>query len=435
MARLRTIRAVKLFLIVWFGQTVSLAGSGLTGFALGIWVYQRTASATLYALIFLFTSLPGLLASPIAGALVDRWERRQVMLLCDSMAGVTTLVLALLLLANQLQVWQIYLGMAVISVCSSFQWLAYSAATTLLVPHHQLGRANGMVQLAEGLAQIVAPALAGLLLVTIHIQGVVLIDFATYLFSLLTLWSVRFPTIESSTPAQNKGVLWQEALYGWGYIRVRPGLLGLLLFLATSNFAIAMVTVLVTPMVLAFASARTLGVVLSIGGSGMLVGSVVMSVWGGPRQGVYGVLGAGLLMGICIFITGLQPSIPLITAAAFCGFCCSPVIGACSQAIWQRQVPPALQGRVFAVRRMIAFSAMPIAYLVAGPLADRVFEPLLAANGPLTSNVGQLIEAGPGRGIALLFLVMGTLSALASVGGYLYPPLRFVEAVGTDTST
>lgn len=348
------------------------------------------------------------------------------MLLSDGIAGVSTLVLASLLLANQLEIWQIYLAMAVSSICSAFQWLAYSAATTLLVPPHQLGRAAGMVQLAEGAAQIVAPALAGVLLVTLQIQGVLLIDFATYLFSLACLWYVRFPAV-SSIPNQTRGIQWREVVYGWGYIWARPGLLGLVLLLAATNFFIGAVTVLITPMVLAFASPTTLGMVLSIGGSGMLVGSVMMSIWGGPKQTVYGVLGAGLLLGVCIFIAGLRPSIPLIAAAAFCGFFCSPIVGGCSQTIWQRQVAPELQGRVFAVQRMIAFSAMPLAYLVAGPLADQLFEPLLVTGGPLTSSLGQWIGVGPGRGIGLLFLVLGSLSVLASIAGYLYSPLRQVE--------
>lgn len=110
---------------------------------------------------------PGLLISPLAGALVDRWERRQTMLLSDGIAGVCTLVVALLLLADQLEIWQIYLATAVISICSEFQWLAYSAATTLLVLSHQLGRAAGIVQLAEAAARIVAPFLAGVLLVLV----------------------------------------------------------------------------------------------------------------------------------------------------------------------------------------------------------------------------------------------------------------------------
>lgn len=428
MARLSMVRELKVFLIVWVGQLVSQMGSGLTGFALGIWVYQRTDSATLYALISLFTTLPGLLISPLAGALVDRWERRQTMILSDGIAGICTLMLALLLLADQLEIWQIYLATAVISICSEFQWLAYSAATTLLVPPHQLGRAAGMVQLAEAAARIVAPSLAGVLLVTLQIQGVLPIDFASYLLSLACLWYVRFPAVSATTSNQTRRLQWREVVYGWGYIWARPGLLGLLLFLAASNFSIGMVTVLVTPLVLAFASATTLGMVLSIGGSGMLVGSVVMSVWGGPRQAVYGVLGASLLLGVCICIAGLRPSTPLITAAAFCGFFCSPIVGGCSQAIWQRQVAPELQGRVFAVRRMIAFSAMPLAYLVAGPLTDQLFEPLLVTGGPLTSSLGQLIGVGPGRGIGLLFLVLGTISVLASIAGYLYSPLRQVEA-------
>lgn len=422
------VRELKVFLTVWFGQLLSQIGSGLTGFALGIWVYQRTGSATLFALISLFTTLPGIVLSPLAGAFVDRWDRRWVMLVSDCTAGMSTLIIAFLLVAGQLHVWHIYLAMGVNSTCTAFQWLAYAAATTLLVPKHQLGRASGIVQLGEAVARIVAPVLAGALLVIIQIQGVLLIDFATYLFALVTLLSVRFPKVK--TTGENHGqkrLLWREAVFGWTYITARPGLLGLLLLFAASNFGIGIVTVLITPMVLAFASSTTLGTVLSIGGSGMLVGSLVMSVWGGPRRGVYGVLGFGFLQGVCMLLAGLRPSIPLIAAAAFGGFLCYPIIGGCSQAIWQRKVPPEVQGRVFAVRRAIALSSMPLAFLLAGPLADHVFEPLLVINGPLSGTLGGLIGVGPGRGVGLLFMVLGTLSVLVILGGYMYPRLRLVE--------
>lgn len=421
-------RGVRVFILVWLGQCVSLIGSGLTGFALGVWVYQRTGSVTQFALISLFTTLPSIVVSPLAGALVDRWDRRWAMILSDSGAALSTLSIALLLFANRLEVWQIYLAMAASSTFSAFQWPAYSAATTLLVPKQHLGRASGMVQLGQAVAQIVSPALAGVLVMAIRIQGVILVDVATFIFAVLTLLFVRVPRPETTAEgALGKGSLLQEAAYGWTYIVARPGLLGLLILFAATNFTSGMIMVLFTPMVLSFASAAVLGTLLSIAGFGMLAGSLVMSVWGGPKRRVYGVLGFEYLMGVCILLAGAQVSIPLIAVAAFVGFFCSPIIIGSSQAIWQSKTAPDVQGRVFAARTMIAWSSLPLAYLVAGPLADQVFEPLLAAGGPLAGSVGWLIGVGPGRGIGLLFIVMGTLNILATVAGCLYPRLRLVE--------
>ena len=152
------------FLLIWFGQLISLTGTGLTGFALGVWVYQRTGSVTQFALIALATTLPGILFSPIAGALVDRWDRRWAMFLSDAGASVCTLSMCLLLFAGRLQVWEIYIAMSISSTITAFQWPAYSAATTLLVPKEHLGRASGMVQIADAVAQIGSPVIAGVMM-------------------------------------------------------------------------------------------------------------------------------------------------------------------------------------------------------------------------------------------------------------------------------
>jgi len=421
---------MRVFIIIWFGQMVSLIGSGLTGFALGVWVYQRTGSVTQFALISLFTTLPGIVISPIAGTLVDRWDRRWTMLLGDCGAGLSTLAIALLLFADRLELWHIYLATSVSSTCSAFQYPAYAAATTLLVPKQHLGRASGLLHLGQSVAQLISPVMAGILVVTVQIQGVILLDFATFLFALVTLLLVRFPKPQPETTQASKagkGSLLREAAYGWTYITARPGLLGLLIFLATSNFLVGIVEVLATPLVLSFASAAVLGTVLSIGGSGMLVGSVVMSTWGGPVRLIKSVFGFTLLNGLCILVAGLRPSAKLFAVAAFLFFVGLPIINGSIQVIFQRKVVPDVQGRVFALMGAISGSSLPLAYLVAGPLADRVFEPLMTTGGLLAGSIGQLIGVGPGRGIGLMFITLGALTMLVTVVAYQYPRLRLVE--------
>ncbi len=421
-------RGMKTFTLIWTGQLVSLIGSGLTSFALGVWVYQTTGSATQYALIPLFFTLPNLLLSPLAGALVDRWDRRWVMILSDTGAALTTLTIALLLRAGQLQVWHIYLAVGVGSAFSVFQWPAYSAATTLLVAKKHYGRASGMVQLGQAIGHIISPVLAGLLVVKIQVWGVILLDFATFLFAVITLLFVHVPRPETTAEGEeSKGTLLREAAYGWTYLIVRPGLMGMLILFATLNFLMGFTNALFTPMILAFTSADVLGTVLSIAGSGMLVGGLVMSIWGGSKRRIRGLLGFLMLAGLSIVAIGLRPSVPLIAAASFGFFFCIPIVSGSSQAIWQSKVAPDVQGRVFSVRSMIATSATPLAYILAGPLADRVFEPLLAVGGPLAGSVGRIIGAGPGRGIGLIFILMGVFNMLATAVGYLYPRIRLVE--------
>lgn len=418
---------MRTFAIVWFGQLVSLIGSGLTGFALGVWVYQRTGSVTQYSLILLATALPNVALSPFAGALVDRWDRRMVMILGDTGAALSTLAIALMLSVDRLDVWHIYLATAVNSSFSTFQWLAYSAATTLLVPKQHLGRANGMVQLGLAAAQIASPALGGSLLALIQIQGVILIDLSTFIPALLTLLVVRIPNPESPVESAQKATVLREATTGWRYIAARPGLLGLLVYFAITYFASAMTESLGVPLMLSLTTPAVLGALLSIGGAGMLMGSLVMSVWGGPERRIHGVLGFGILGGLVILIAGLWTTVAVFAVAAFVFFFSLPISHGSRQAIWQSKVAPDVQGRAFAVQRMVSWSSRPLAYLVAGPLADRVFEPLMAADGPLVGSIGRVIGVGPGRGIGLLFALMGTLTILTSIGGYLYPRLWRVE--------
>jgi MFS family permease len=369
-----------------------------------------------------------ILISPIAGALVDRWEHRWTMLLSDCGNGLCSLVLALLLFGNRLEVWQIYIATFASSICSAFQSPAYVAATTLLVPKQHLARASGLIHLGQSASQLISPVLAGVLIVTIHIHGVILLDFVTFLFALITLILVRFPKAKTTATAKaEKNSLLREFAYGWSYITTRPGFLGLLIFLAASNFLLGIVEILATPLVLSFASAAVLGTVLSIAGCGMLIGSLILSTWGGPQRLIKSVFGFMLLGGLSIMVAGLRPDASLFAVAAFLFFLGLPIINGSSQVILQRKVPPDLQGRVFALTGAIAGSSIPLAYLVAGPLSDRVFEPLLLPNGPLAGTIGQLVGVGRGRGIGLMFIIIGILTMLATIVAYQYPPLRLLE--------
>jgi len=419
---------MRVFLIVWFGQLISLIGSGLTSFALGVWVYQRTGSVTQFSLILLSAMLPSILISPVAGAFVDRWNRRWCMILSDSGAGITTVAIALLLTTGNLEIWHIYLAVSLSSVCKAFQLPAYTASTSLLVPKEHLPRASGMVQSAEACAQLISPLLAGILLGIIQLEGVILIDFATFLFALTTLLLVRFPDAKTAAvPVDGKASLWREAVEGGTYIFVRPGLLALLIVFAINNFVFGLIEVLFPPLVLSFTSVTVLGTIQSLGGAGMLLGSVVMSIWGGPRTLIRGVFGFAFLSQLCILALGLRADTALFALAFFLFFFSLPFINGWCDAILLRKVAPDIQGRVFATINMICFSCIPLAYVVAGPLAERIFEPLMATDGLLAGSIGQIIGVGPGRGIGLLFITMEILAIGVTVAVYRHPRVRFVE--------
>jgi DHA3 family macrolide efflux protein-like MFS transporter len=420
------------FSVIWFGQTISLTGSGLTAFGLGIWVYQRSGQVTSFALTQFFFVLPLLLLSPLAGALVDRWDYRRVMAISDSGAALSSLAIALLLAMGHLQIWHIYLAVAINAGFSAFQQPAYTALTTLLIPKTQLGRTSGMIQAGLALSDILAPALAGFLVLVIGLSGVILIDFATFIFAVLALMAVPIPAREAAPEGKHLRqwhpiALLRESGDGWKFIATRPGLVGLLVFFAIANFASGVISALLVPMLLTFTTADIVGAVISTAGGGMLAGSLVLSVWGGPVRRVKGLLGFEFLKGLGILFMGLQPLAWLVAAAASTAHFSIPIVNGLNQAIWQTGTPQELQGRVFALRQMLARAMVPLAFLLAGPLADRVFEPLMAHPQGLSRALEGTIGFGPGRGMGLTFILMGGTIMLACVSGMLYPPIRNVE--------
>lgn len=424
---------MRTFFIVWLGQFISQTGGRLSGFALGVWVFQRTGSATLFALIATFALLPGVLVGPIAGLVADKVDRRLVMIVSDSGAALCTLAVAILLALGRLELWQIYLTQGLAAAFSAFQAPAFAAAITQLVPREELGRAAGLNQLADGLSLVLAAPLAGLLLGSIGLAGIVAIDLITFAFAVITLFVVRFPPLPASaepaasTGAGGWGPLLHDASAGLRYNLARPGLLGINLVSAAIGLSTGVVSALLTPMVLTFVSASAAGAVSGILGLGSVAGSVLMSIWKGPRRRIFGFLAYGLLHGLFVAAAGLRSSVALVSGTMFLAFCGVPVASVCSSLIWRTKVPLEMQGRIFALNRMLVTLALVVGLGLAGPLADSIFEPLMAVGGPLAGSVGQLIGVGSGRGIGLLFIVTGALVMLATVAGWLSPRIRKVE--------
>jgi MFS transporter, DHA3 family, macrolide efflux protein len=417
------------FVCVWLGQTVSIFGSSLTAFALGVWVYQSTGSVTRFGLLTFCATMPTILVSPIVGTLVDRWDRRWAMILANMGSGLAWVALALLFWKGSVQYWQLGLVVAANSCFAALQIPALAASIPLLVPKQHLGRANGLIELGNSCAVILAPVLAGVLVQAVDVRGIILIDLATFLFAILALLAVRIPqpprTFER---AAGETPFWRAAGSGWSFIRQRPGLVWLLSLFAVLNFTLGTVETLLTPLVLSFASSAVLGTVLSSAGLGMLTGGITMVAWGAAAgRRIQLILGFAALQGTLLLLGGLRPSIPLVAAVAFAYMAAASILSACSQTIWQSKVPPELQGRVMATRRMISAASVPLAYLITGVLADQVFEPLLAAGGPLAGSVGRVLGVGQGRGIGLLFLVLGALVLASAVAGFRKRSLRHLE--------
>jgi len=431
----KPLNSMRSFLIVWAGQVFSLLGSAMSRFALTIWAYQITGQATSLTTIAFFAFGPEVFMSPFAGALVDRWNRKLTMALSDIATGVSTLAMLALLLLGKLEIWQVYIAVAFAGFFTSFQWPAYSASITLMVPKEQYARASAMISLAESGTGILAPIFAASLIGIISISGIFAIDIFTLILALGALLIARVPQPKRSEEGiKAQGSLWKESFFGFKYIFSRPSLLGLQTIFLFGNMFSVIGGILASPMILARTSqnATILGAVDSIGGIGGVLGGIILSIWGGPKRKVHGVfLGWALSSLLGLVLLGAGGSFPFWAAGMFLGSFIMPLINASNQAIWQSKVPPDVQGRVFSVRRLIAQVVSPISVLVAGPLADKVFEPAMRS-GALSYTFGGIFGTGPGSGMALLISLMGLIVVLVGLGGYMIPAVRNVEKIIPD---
>ncbi len=426
---------IRTFIIIAIGQFVSLLGTGLTNFAISVWVLLRTGSVTQFGLLLLIVTLPGFFVTPIAGASADRWNRRWLMILSEEGAAVGTLAMAVMFFIGEPSVWLIAVALAISSICGSFRAPAYLASVPLMVPKDQLGRANGIMQLGEGLGKLLAPLLAGVLLVTIGIQGIILIDFATFLVGVTTLLLVRIPNPPKRSEVDDKpkkaGLL-KEAIEGWVFVKTSPGLLALLFFFTFISFLMSMAEVLVPPMLLASTSPAIAGTVVSIFGCGLLAGSILLSTWKGPKRRIHGVYIFALVLAGAFAFAGSLPSVIIMTIGLFLWTFSIPLVNGYMRVVYQTKTPLEMQGRVFATGSMFVQATAPIALVISGPLADRVFTPMFLEGGALAGSVGRVIGVGNGRGIAFMLILMGACVVIGTAIAYLNPRLRLIETEMPD---
>jgi MFS family permease len=396
-----------------------------------LWAWQITGSATALSLVAAFSFAPLFLLSPIAGVLVDRWNRKLVMLLGDLAAGTATIVVLLLYTTGKLQIWHLFITGACAGVFQSLQWPAYSAAISTMVPKAQYGRANGMLSLAESAAGIGAPLLAGVLVGILGISGILIIDIITFCLAIMILLIIHIPQPPTSAESHAlRGSFRQEVIYGFRYIFTRPGLLGIQMILLASNLVTNFATVVITPMILARTAnnATLLGTVLAAGSFGTLLGGMCMSTWGGPKRRIHGVLLGCALSGLLgILVMGLGRSLPVWAFGAFIGLFFAPIISGSNQAIWQTKVALDVQGRVFAARRLIAAIAIPIAMFLAGPVADYIFEPAMQSNSAFANAFEPVVGVGPGAGMSVMMVISGALLGVIGLAGYCFRAIQNVE--------
>jgi len=414
------------FLLIWAGQMISSVGSRLSSFALGIWILRSTGSATNFAMTFVAMTIPALIVSTVAGALVDRWDRRRTMIACDALSAASMLALAGPCATGHLMVWQVYIAVGTSSLFNAFRTPAFAASIPLLARHDELPRVNGIAQSGNAAAEMIGPLLAGVLVTAMSLQAILLIDALSFLVSMAALIAANIPRSEAAAGYSREGLL-REAVTGWRYVQERPGLVGLLAIHGSNNFVFSIARVVIAPLILSFSGPAGLGVQYAISGSGLLLGGIGVTLWGAPQKRIYGVLVFSLLAGICTAAHGIRPSFILIAVSGFLLFLMLPVIAASSSSIWQAKVPAGLQGRCFAIQRMTFYLSTVCGYFLAGPLARHVFEPMLQKGGLLSGSVGLIIGVGPERGLGLMFIALGIWMTLTAIIGFSASAIRQID--------
>ena len=418
--------SMRRFLTVAGAQLVSMTGTAMTEFAIPIWIYLQTHSLVRMALFSAIALVPGILVLPLAGALVDRYSRRAVMLTADVAAGATQCAFLILLLTGRLHSGQLYVLLAVLSTALTFQRLAYFSAVPQLVPKRYLGHANGVVQTAAGVAQFLVPVAAAGLLASFGLRAILTIDVVSYAVAITIVAFTRFPRLMGARRRESIGA---EIRTGFRYAVGRRGFPAMLLFFATVNLFLGPLFILTQPLALGFGTLATVTKVSIAAGLGVTTGGLLMAVWGGPaRRRMAGMLGAALALAATCVVTGSQASLTVVAVGVFGMSAGLTVMNAIYATIVQVKVPSRYHGRVFSVQTLLAWCTLPIGFVLVGPFASDTFEPMFRADGgALAGTVGRLIGTGAGRGIGFTYVLFGLLIAAIVLAFWRHPALRFFD--------
>lgn len=422
---------MRIFIIILLGQLVSTIGSSMTAFAIEIWVWEQTQQATTLTLWSFFTLLPSIFIFPIAGIIVDRWSRKYLMIVGDTVTVLTTIAFLLLYTSANLQIWQLYLIGAIAGAFQQVQELAYSASITLMVPQQQYVRVSGLRALSGRFSQIIAPPLAGFLYYLIGVAGIAVIDIVTFGVAIATVLFVTIPqpshNVKSSSVPRTQ---WQELQFGIRYIFRDRSLLALLVINMLFWLPHDIGDSLYAPLILSRTQndALILGSTAVAAGLGGVAGALLISTWGGPRQRINGVLRGMMGAGISKIVFGLGRGAQVWLPAQFCSSVNFPILSSCDTAIWMTKVEPAIQGKVFAAQSLALQIVSAIAVLLAGPLADKIFEPMMQSEHFIVHHLEPIFGTSAGSGIAFLYMLCAVCMFLAGCVGYAVPILRKLDS-------
>jgi MFS transporter, DHA3 family, macrolide efflux protein len=370
--------------------------------------------------------IPPLVITPFAGVAVDRYDRRKLMMASCMFSACCSTWLVILAGKEIITVPSIVILLSLTVSSNTFNMLAYYASISSLVEGEHLGRANAISETGSAIASVIAPLLGGFLVLTIGLKAVLTIDLCSYAIGAATAFGSFIPRFSISAEPPQKSSLATDLLIGVRTLRQHGDLLRLTLYFTLVNVATTFANVVRLPLFLSFTSAAGLGRLLSIESAGFLIGALVMTVWGGPKRQMLGILFGGAAQAAGMFLIGIRPSMLLAAIGLFVSAPLMPIMNACYRALLQQRFAAEIQGRVFSSALLIIQCLGPIAVLAAGPISDNVFKPSLLPNGILASTVGQWFGVGEGRGLGLLLAIIGIGIALATAA-MIFPANRLVE--------
>ncbi|MAU10549.1 MAG: hypothetical protein CL607_12050 [Anaerolineaceae bacterium] len=424
--------SMRTFYTIVLTQTLSIIGSRISSLAIGIWLYNETGNATPLALVAFFGMLPMILAASFAGVLADRWDRRYVMAISDGGQAIGTVLLMLSFLSGDFQIWHLYAIAALQSLFGAFQGPAFTSSITMLVPDDKRDRANSLVQLSSPMAGIIAPAVAGFVFALVGVVGTLVIDLATFLVAFIVILNVTIPRPKKTKDAaENQRAFLADMTTGIRYIWQKRPLFWGILFVTLLNFLVSGAGVLMTPYILArTGSEAQLGILLSLMDLGAVAGGIFMGVWGGTRPRIHAAMIGSIMLCVIMILVGMAQS--FVALAVVLGLMLFPnmMVNASFMSILQSKIAPDVQGRVFATIDQFAMLMIPIAYLLAGPLADNVFEP--AVTRDIWTPLAPFFGAEAGSGMGLQISLYAGMALLATLAMYATPSIRRLEATLPD---
>lgn len=396
---------MKKFILIWIGELISGIGSGMTAFALSVYVYQSTGSVTLVSLISVASFLPTILLSPLGGVLADRYDRRLLMIIGDLFSGLGLLYVLWNIHIGSKSMLPIIAGVTFNAIFVALLEPSFKATITDLLTEEEYAKASVMVQIAGNARYLISPALAGILLALSDIRLILLLDICTFFVTITTVAFVR-KSISKPIHTKKEGTF-TEIKEGFAVLKGNKGIISLIALMAFVCFFVGFLQTLVSPMVLAVSDAKTVGIMESVCAVGMLIGSIVIGIFGIKLSYVRTLSLAAMAASVFMACAGVSVNLFVTASGIFLFFLVLPFMNTCADVLVRKNVASSVQGRVWGIISLLSQAGTAIAYALSGILADHVFEPLFAENGILTGNVGKLIGEGQGRGIGFMLIIAG----------------------------